>query len=439
MKVVVIGTGYVGLVTGVCLAEIGHTVINVDTNDAIIQNLRNGIPHIYENDLDEVLNRNLNKNRISFESDLRKCIDDIDFIFIAVGTPENKESGRANLQYLYSAIDEINSLFSGSGKQVTVVIKSTVPVGTNAKIQKMVNNTCENCKLDIVSNPEFLREGRALEDCLTPDRIVIGASDRGITQKLKELYSPLISRNIPVLETDNTSAELIKYASNAFLATKVAFINELSQLARKSGASISDVSDGMGLDARIGRQFLNSGPGYGGSCFPKDTLELAGSGADFEVELKITNATIRANIAMKDYCVDLILSKIQDIPMPKVAVFGVAFKSNTDDVREAPALHIIPRLIDAGVVVTAYDPQANDNGKEALRSYDLTWVTNPQAAVDGVDAVIILTEWDEFLTLDLRKLSTSMRNKCMIDLRNIYDKNKVLSEGFDEFISLAAD
>ncbi len=432
MRISIIGVGYVGLVSGACFSDFGHDVICIDKDKDKISNLNNGLVPIYEPGLESLIKKNIKGKRLSFQTDLKSSIKSAEVIFIAVGTPINKFDDSVDLSSIFEVVNEIKYLISSS--QV-VVIKSTVPVGTNSKVVKALFKDRKQKINHVVSNPEFLREGSAIEDFMKPDRIVIGLIDEFAKKIMKDVYRPLYLRDFPIVFTSPESAEIIKYASNSFLATKISFINEVASLCEEVGANVKDVSKGMGLDGRIGDKFLHAGPGYGGSCFPKDTVAFTKTGREHGVPLTIVEAVVKANQTVKLRMLEKILSFFDDDLTDKtLCIFGVTFKPNTDDMREAPSLTILPELIKKGFNIRVVDPKGKSQGESLLDG--VTWYDDPYDASKNTDLVVILTEWNEFRALDLRKISDGMRTKALADLRNIYSRSEVISQGFDNYISV---
>jgi UDPglucose 6-dehydrogenase len=421
-----IGTGYVGLVSGVCFSDFGHEVICVDKAPEKIAKLNKGEVPIYEPGLEDLMARNVEAGRLSFTTDLAQAVDGADAVFIAVGTPTRRGDGHADLTYVMAAAEEVGRALTG---YAVVVTKSTVPVGTNRKVQEVVAQANPKAEFDVASNPEFLREGAAIDDFMKPDRVVVGVQSERAAKVMAEIYRPLYLRDFPIVTTDLESAEMIKYAANAFLATKITFINEIAALCEKVGADVKEVSKGMGLDGRIGNKFLHAGPGYGGSCFPKDTQALARIGRDFAAPQQIVETVIRVNDAVKLRMIE----KLRDLcdgsfNGKKIAVLGVTFKPNTDDMRDAPSLTIVPALVGGGATVRVVDPQGRREGEHLLPN--VTWCDDPYTAAEAADLLVILTEWNEFRALDLTRLSKGMAQARMADLRNIYSRQDALSAGF---------
>ena len=432
MKIVVIGAGYVGLVSGVCFADFGHHVTCVDINKEKIKQLNKGIIPIYEPGLDALLAKNLDGQRIFFSDNVEQSLQEASVVFIAVGTPERRGSGEADLAYVMDAAKDIAKF---SKNNILVVTKSTVPLGTNRKVEEIIKKANPDLDFDIASNPEFLREGSAIEDFQKPDRVIVGITSDRAKKTIQDIYKPLFLRDFPIMFTSLESAETIKYASNAFLATKISFINEIAELCEKAGADIKDVSKGMGLDKRIGDKFLHAGPGYGGSCFPKDTSALVETGKNFNVDLSIIKSVIKTNHGVKLRMVDKVVNAANgNLKGSIISVLGVTFKPNTDDMREAPSLIIIPELIKRGAKIRVTDPQGEREGSKLLK--DVEWDRDIYNAASGSDMLLILTEWNEFRALDLEKLSKIMKSPVMVDLRNIYNKDQVLSSGFISYDSV---
>ena len=426
MKIAMIGTGYVGLVSGVCFSDFGHDVICVDKDPAKIAKLTAGEVPIYEPGLDVLMARNVAAGRLSFTLDLPSAVAGADAVFIAVGTPTRRGDGHADLTYVFAAAEEIARALTG---YAVIVTKSTVPVGTNRQVAARVAAANPAADFDVASNPEFLREGAAIDDFMRPDRVVVGVENDRAAQVMADIYRPLFLRDFPIVTTDLESAEMIKYAANAFLAAKITFINEIALLCERVGADVKQVAKGIGLDGRIGNKFLHAGPGYGGSCFPKDTRALARIGQENAVPMRITETVIEVNEAMKRRMIDKVMDLCGGSVNGKtVAVLGVTFKPNTDDMREAPSLTIVPALIGNGAKVRVVDPQGRREGEALLPG--AVWESDPYGAADGADAVVILTEWNEFRALDLRRLAGNGGNRVMADLRNVYASADALAAGF---------
>jgi len=432
MKIAMIGTGYVGLVSGVCFSDFGHDVICVDKNAEKIAQLQAGQVPIFEPGLADLMANNVQAGRLSFTLDLAQAVAGADAVFIAVGTPTRRGDGHADLTYVMEAAAEIGAALTG---YAVVVTKSTVPVGTNRKVAEAVRVANPQAAFDVASNPEFLREGAAIDDFMRPDRVVVGVESDAARKVLSDVYRPLFLRDFPVVFTGLESAEMIKYAANAFLATKITFINEIAALCEKVGADIKDVSKGMGLDGRIGNKFLHAGPGYGGSCFPKDTKALARIGQEHAVPMQITETVIKVNEEIKRRMLDKIIDLCDGSVNGKtIGVLGVTFKPNTDDMRDAPSLTILPALIGAGAKVRVADPQGKREGEALLPG--VAWCDNAYQATQGADAVVILTEWNEFRALDLARMAAKMAVPRMADLRNIYAPQAVLQAGFSRYLGV---
>jgi UDPglucose 6-dehydrogenase len=429
MKIAVIGTGYVGLVSGACLAELGHEVTAYDKDRRKIELLREGEIPIYEPGLAELVSRNVSLGRLAFAFDLASALIDAEAVFIAVGTPSRPDDGRADLTQVFEVADQIASRLR---HPCVVVCKSTVPVGTNREIFHRMRVRQPAVRIEVASNPEFLREGSAIEDFMKPDRVVIGTDSVLARATLKAIYRPLGLSEKAMLFTDLESAELIKYAANAFLATKLSYINEIADLCEHVGANIKDVASGIGLDRRIGPKFLQAGPGFGGSCFPKDTRALLQTAREAGVPLHIVSAVSGVNEARKAAMADRVISAMGgSVEGKSVAVLGVTFKPNTDDMREAPSLAIVPALQAAGALVRAHDPE----GMEAAARHlvNVEWCDDAYQASEGADGIVVLTEWDEYAKLDLARLKLLMRGRAFVDLRNVFASAKVTAEGFEHF------
>ncbi len=426
MKIAMIGTGYVGLVSGVCFSDFGHEVVCVDKASAKIDALNNGIVPIFEPGLDDLMLRNVKAGRLSFTEDLATTISQADAVFICVGTPTRRGDGHADLTYVYAAAEEIAKSLQG---YTVVVTKSTVPIGSNAAVHDIIRKANPDADFDVASNPEFLREGAAIEDFMRPDRVVVGAETARARDLMAALYRPLSLREAPVMFTDLESAEMIKYAANAFLATKITFINEVAALCEKVGADIKDVSKGIGLDGRIGTKFLHAGPGYGGSCFPKDTMAMARIGQEHAAPMRIVETVIEVNEAVKRRMINKITELAgDDLNGKRIAVLGVTFKPNTDDMRDAPALTIVPALVGAGAEVRVADPEGRKEGEALLPG--VTWTENAYEAAEDADMTLLLTEWNDFRALDLDRLKDCMRGNLFADLRNVYSEAEAQASGF---------
>jgi UDPglucose 6-dehydrogenase len=432
MKITMIGAGYVGLVSGVCFSDFGHDVVCVEKNPDRLAKLQAGEVPIYEPGLDELMARNVEAGRLSFTGDLTEGIQDAAAIFIAVGTPTRRGDGHADLTYVMAAAEEIAMALD---HYAVVVTKSTVPVGTNADVKKVIAAANPQADFDVASNPEFLREGAAIDDFMRPDRIVVGVENERAAEVMQAIYRPLYLRDFPIMTTDLESAEMIKYAANAFLAMKITFINEIAALCERTGADVKAVSKGMGADMRIGSKFLHAGPGYGGSCFPKDTKALARIGQDFSTPIQLVETVIKVNDEVKRRMVDKVLALCDDSFNGKtIAVLGVTFKPNTDDMRDAPSLTIVPALIGNGAKVRVVDPQGQHEGAALLPGVE--WHDDPYAAARNADAVVLLTEWNEFRALDLPRLADVMTTPKMADLRNIYSAEDAAAAGFIAYTSV---
>ncbi len=426
MRIAMIGTGYVGLVSGACLADFGHRIICVDKEESKIAALKRGDMPIFEPGLDELVERNVQENRLEFTTDLSSAVKNAEVIFIAVGTPSRRGDGYADLSYLYGAAKEIAGAIVG---YTVVVTKSTVPVGTGDEVEKVIRDANPNADFAIVSNPEFLREGAAINDFKRPDRIVIGVSDPRAREVMTEVYRPLYLNASPILFTERRTAELIKYAANAFLATKITFINEIADLCEKVGADVQQVARGIGLDNRIGSKFLHAGPGYGGSCFPKDTAALIQTAQEAGAPIKIVEAVVAVNDRRKRSMADKVIAALGGSVSGKtIGVLGLTFKPNTDDLRDAPSLIIVPALKNAGAKVRAHDPQAMKEAAKLLPGIEMS--KNPYEAAKGADALVIVTEWDAYRALDLDRLKKELKTPVVVDLRNIYRPEEMATKGF---------
>ncbi len=432
MKLAFIGTGYVGLVTGACMAELGHEVVCADIDQKKINGLKRGKMPIYELGLEELVSKNVKKNKLSFTTNISKAIKDAEVIFNAVGTPEDKKTGKANLRYVYAVAETFGKNLNG---YKILVNKSTVPVGTadqcRAIIEKAAGPTAE---FDVVSNPEFLREGAAIKDFLNPDRVVVGVESEKAKEKMERIYRPLARAGRPVMFTNVRSAELIKYASNSFLATKISFINEIANFCEKVGANVKDVARGMGADTRIGSRFLYAGIGYGGSCFPKDVQALIETGKEQGFAFQIIEAADRVNDQQKIIPFEILKKEWKkNFKGKQVAVWGLSFKPRTDDVREAPAISIITSLLKAGAKVAAYDPIAMESFHEAHKELKVEYRHTAEEVLDGADVLLVLTEWDEFRTADLVTIQKMMKGSLIIDGRNIFEREEAEEAGFRYF------
>jgi UDPglucose 6-dehydrogenase len=425
MRIAMIGTGYVGLVSGACFSDFGHVVTCVDRDAAKIRELQNGKIPIFEPGLDALVASNVEAGRLSFATESAAAIRAADAVFLAVGTPSRRGDGFADLSYIYDAAREIAAEMDGF---TVIVIKSTVPVGTNDEVDAIVRKLRPDADFAVVSNPEFLREGAAIEDFKRPDRVVVGADDERARRVVRELYRPLFINETPMLFTGRRAAELIKYASNAFLATKITFINEMADLCERCGADVQEVARGMGLDRRIAGKFLHAGPGFGGSCFPKDTAALAAIGQRYGVPIKIVETVMGVNDARKRAMAAKVAAACGGSLQGKtVAVLGLTFKPNTDDMREAPSLVIVPALEAQGARVRAYDPHGMDEARKLMPR--LETATDPYACIEQADAMLILTEWDQFRALDLDRVKKALRRPVIVDLRNIYRPADLAAKG----------
>lgn len=431
MKLSFIGTGYVGLVTGTCMAELGHTVICADIDKTKIQKLKRGIMPIYELGLKELVDRNVKEGRLFFTYDIKKAVEDSEVIFNAVGTPPHPKTGEADMRYVYAVAES----FGKNLNQYKILVnKSTVPVGTAEACEKIIQKVNKRkISFDVVSNPEFLREGAAVKDFLNPDRVVVGVPNEQAKKIMEKIYRPIVRTGRPLVITDVKSAEIIKYASNSFLATKISFINEIANFCEKVGGNVKEVAKGMGMDSRIGSRFLQAGIGYGGSCFPKDVKALLHTGKNYGYNFQVISAAHQVNEAQKLRAFEILSSQIKDLKGKKIALWGLSFKPRTDDIREAPAIYVINKLLSAGAKVVAFDTVAQSNMKKEIKNKNLSYVDNPYKALNKADALIILTEWDEFRVLDFPRMQTSMKQRLIIDGRNILDRNEVEQEGFTYF------
>lgn len=426
MRVTMVGTGYVGLVSGACFADFGHQVICVDKDVGKIDRLHQGIMPIFEPGLEDLVASNVKAGRLSFTTDLNEAVKDADTVFIAVGTPSRRGDGHADLSYVEQAAREIAEHMRG---YTVVVNKSTVPVGTGDLVQSIMAEVNPTGDFSVVSNPEFLREGAAIGDFKRPDRVVVGTEDERARQVMRELYRPLFLNETPILFTDRRTSELIKYAANAFLAVKIAYINEMADLCEQVGANVQEVARGIGLDNRIGKKFLNAGPGYGGSCFPKDTLALMRTAQEAHAPVTIVEATVASNTNRKKRMASKIIEACGgDVSGKTIGILGLTFKPNTDDMRDSPSLDIVPALLAAGARIQAYDPEGMEEAKKELAGIEM--VEGPYSVADNADALVILTEWDQFRALDFERLSRQMKQPVMVDLRNIYNPDDLRQNGF---------
>ncbi len=427
MRIAMIGTGYVGLVSGACFSEFGIDVTCVDKDEDKIERLRQGQIPIYEPGLDELVERNVAEERLTFSTDLKAAVAAADAVFIAVGTPSRRGDGFADLSFVHAAAREIAEAMTG---YTVVVTKSTVPVGTGAEVVRIIRETRPDADFDLVSNPEFLREGAAISDFMRPDRVIIGTESERARKLMQRIYRPLYLIETPIVHTTVETAELAKYAANAFLAAKITFINEIADLCEKVGADVHDVARGIGLDGRIGRKFLHPGPGYGGSCFPKDTVALARTAQQAGTPLRIIESVIQVNDDRKKHMADKVIAHCGgSVAGKSIAVLGLTFKPNTDDMRDAPSLDIVPALQAAGARIRAYDPQGMDEAKKLMN--DIDYCDTAYEAMEGADALVIVTEWNAFRALDLGRIKAAMKAPVMIDLRNIYNPDEMAAAGFD--------
>ena len=426
MRIAMIGTGYVGLVTGVCLSDFGHDVVCVDKDGAKIDGLKQGRVPIYEPGLERLLERNAAAGRLRFTTEMAEAVAGAQAVFIAVGTPARRGDGHADLSYVFGAAEELAPLIR---EPLVVVAKSTVPVGTNRAVSELIRKARPDADFDVASNPEFLREGAAIEDFMRPDRVVVGVENGRARAVMSEIYRPLYLRETPIVFTSLESAEMIKYAANAFLATKITFINEIADLCEKVGADVQHVAKGIGLDGRIGPKFLHPGPGYGGSCFPKDTRALVQTAEQHDSPLRIVSTVVEVNQARRRRMAARIVDAADgSVAGKRIVVLGVTFKPNTDDMREAPALDILPALIEAGAEIVVCDPKGRKEGEAMLGA--VSWVEQPYEAAAGADVLVLMTEWNEFRALDLKRLFRQMAGDVMVDLRNVYVPEDARAAGF---------
>ncbi|WP_294351995.1 UDP-glucose/GDP-mannose dehydrogenase family protein [uncultured Sphingomonas sp.] len=426
MRVTMIGSGYVGLVSGACFADFGHDVCCVDKDQGKIDKLLAGVMPIYEPGLEGLVARNVEAGRLRFTTDLAAGVKDADAVFIAVGTPSRRGDGHADLSYVHAAAEEIGRALTGF---TVIVDKSTVPVGTGDEVERIIREANPDADFAVASNPEFLREGAAIDDFKRPDRIVIGSDDPRALAVLRDVYRPLYLNKSPIVEMSRRAAELTKYAGNAFLATKITFINEIADLCEKVGANVQDVARGIGLDGRIGDKFLHAGPGYGGSCFPKDTLALLKTAQDYEAPQRIVEAVVAVNDNRKRAMGRKVIAAMGgDVRGKTVAILGLTFKPNTDDMRDSPAIAVIQALQDAGASVRAFDPEGHEQAKKVLEN--VTYCDGAYQTMEGADALVILTEWNAFRALDLRRVKSLLNAPVLVDLRNIYNREQVEAAGF---------
>lgn len=426
MRVVMVGTGYVGLVSGVCFADFGHDVVCVDKDPVKIKTLNGGGVPIYEPGLEALVRKNVEAGRLSFTTDLAKAMENVDAVFIAVGTPSRRGDGFADLTYVYAAAEEIADLIDDF---TVVVTKSTVPVGTGDEVERIIGLKQKADNFAVVSNPEFLREGAAINDFKRPDRVVVGTMNARARGVMKDIYRPLFINETPILFTERRTSELIKYAGNAFLATKITFINEMADLCEAVGANVQEVARGIGLDKRIGSKFLHAGPGYGGSCFPKDTLALVRTADEADINLSIVKSVTDANDRRKIRMAKKIIDHLGSVDRMTIAILGLAFKPNTDDMRDAPSLTIISLLQKNGAKIRAYDPASMNEAQKILEN--VTYANSAYECLEDADALVIITEWDEFRALDMVRVKSLMRQSNVIDLRNIYDKDDMIEQGLN--------
>jgi UDPglucose 6-dehydrogenase len=426
MRITIIGAGYVGLVSGACFADFGHQVTCVDKDASKISALRRGKIPIFEPDLDRLVQNNVRNGRLDFETDLARPVREADAVFIAVGTPSRRGDGHADLSYVYAASREIAAAVDGF---TVVITKSTVPVGTGDEVERLIRETNPSADVAVASNPEFLREGAAIRDFKFPDRIVVGTHDERARKVISEIYRPLYLNKAPLIFTSRRTAELTKYAANAFLATKITFINEIADLAEKVGADVQEIARGIGLDNRIGSKFLHAGPGFGGSCFPKDTRALIKTAQDNDAPMRIVEAVLAVNENRKRAMARKVASVFGGTLRGKtVSVLGLTFKPNTDDMRESPSIPLITALQDLGAKIRAYDPEGMEQSKTELS--EICYCDGPYSCADGADALVIVTEWEQFRALDLDRLKSAMACPVIIDLRNIYQAQDVIAHGF---------
>ncbi|HEG6548237.1 TPA: UDP-glucose/GDP-mannose dehydrogenase family protein [Campylobacter jejuni] len=426
MKVGIIGTGYVGLPTGVGLAELGNDVICIDREKSKIDALNDGILTIYVDNLEELFHKNVKEGRLKFTTSMQEGIKDAHLVIIAVGTPQHPVTKEADMKYIHAAATELADYLTG---YTVIATKSTVPIGTGDDIESLISKKNPNAEFDVLSLPEFLREGFAVYDFFNPDRIIVGTNSQRAKAVIEKLYEPFKGKS-KLLFVNRRSSETIKYASNAFLAIKIHYINEMANFCEKAGADILEVAKGMGLDTRIGNRFLNPGPGYGGSCFPKDTLAMAFMGKQNDIDLTLINAAIKGNEERKNHMCERILNSVKDIKNPKIAILGLAFKDGTDDCRESPAVDIVFKLLEQKVKICAYDPKAMDLAKQILGD-KIDYANSMYEAIKDADAIAILTEWKEFSSLNLKKAYDLLNHKKIIDLRNLIDKNEAIKLGFE--------
>ena len=438
MKISIIGTGYVGLTEGLCFADLGHDVVCYDIIQDKIEKLQSGIPTLYEEGLEDMLKRNLANQKIKFTSDLKEAVKDIEAVFICVNTPENQKDGSADLSAIISSTQAVAEAVN-KDKNFVLVIKSTVPVGTNMMIKNNILKNNKDIKFLIASNPEFSRQGSAIVDFLNPDRIIVGVESDETKEIMANIYKPLTDKGFPILFTTIPTAELIKYASNTFLAVKIAFINEMADICEKTGADVSEIAKAMGMDKRISPYFLNAGPGIGGSCFPKDSIALVKIGNNLGLDMELINAAVESNKKRKKRMADKVIeASAYSLKGKKVALLGLAFKANTDDTRYSPSLSIIRQLAKKNITINAYDPKGIENSKSKLENKYLKKVSffdDPYEAIKNSEILVIATEWEEFKKLDYNKIYDSLKQKTIIDLRNILNADEIKKIGY-KYISI---
>lgn len=426
MQIAIIGSGYVGLVSGACLADFGHQVVCVDTDQQKVARLGQGDIPIFEPGLKEMVTHNVGSTRLRFTTDFQGAVENADAVFICVGTPPSNEDGKVDMRSVHSVVEGLVQVMT---KPTVLVIKSTVPVGTGDAVAGIIAKAKAKAGITVVSNPEFLREGAAIHDFKHPDRVVVGTDDAHALEVMREIYRPLFINSDPIMHTGRCAAELIKYASNAFLATKITFINEMADLCEKAGANVQEVARGMGLDNRIGRKFLHAGPGYGGSCFPKDTQALLHTARDYDSPLRIVETVISVNRDRKRAMAQRVIAAMGgDVRGRTIAILGLTFKPNTDDMRESPSLVIIPELQQAGAIIRAYDPEGMEQAAALLPG--VTFCEDAYACVSGADGVVLITEWEEFRALDLKRVRRSVAGPVFVDLRNVYKPTDMAAHGF---------
>ena len=427
MRLAIIGTGYVGLVSGACFSEFGHDVTCVDINEATIAKLKDGEIPIFEPGLDELVKRNSRFGRLKFTSDIKEGVRDVDAVFIAVGTPSRRGDGHADLSYVYAAAQQVAESIT---RPCLIITKSTVPVGTAKQVATIVGKARPEMAIEVASNPEFLREGSAIEDFMRPDRVVCGTSSESAQQVLRDIYRPLSLREVPILFVETETSEMIKYAANAFLAVKITFINEIADLCEKTGANVQNVARGIGMDNRIGSKFLHAGPGYGGSCFPKDTTALLKTAEDYETPMQLVKATVDVNSQRKRMMGRRVIAAAGgSVADKKVALLGLTFKPNTDDMRDSPSIDIVRVLQDNGARVSAFDPEGHRQAETMLENVE--FAKDAYDAMEGADILVIVTEWNEFRALDLDRVKQLLKTPTIVDLRNIYPPDQMRAAGFD--------